>query len=115
MGGTIMLSELNGSEMGAFLPGLKKVIKKIGKVTSPITTGIAKTFLPSSFVDAAARLDPTKARAFDNAKKAASELLQPQVPSVQKENAKSKLSFNPAVIGIGVAAIAALVLLKKRR
>jgi hypothetical protein len=45
---------------GKFLPGLTKVVKKIGKVTSPITTAAARAFLPASVVNAAAKLDPTK-------------------------------------------------------
>jgi len=48
------------SRLGAFLPGLGKFAKKVGKVTSPFTTAIAKSFLPSSLVDAAAGFDPTK-------------------------------------------------------
>lgn len=46
----------NDERIGAFLPGLKKV----GKVTSGITGGIAKTFLPASMVDSLSKLDPTK-------------------------------------------------------
>lgn len=48
------------SRLGAFLPGLTKFAKSVGKVTSPFTTAIAKSFLPSSLVDAAAGFDPTK-------------------------------------------------------
>jgi hypothetical protein len=53
------------SRLGAFLPGLGKFVKKVGKVTSPYTTAIAKSLLtaanlPPSLVDAAAGFDPTK-------------------------------------------------------
>ena len=54
-----MATYYGDDSLGAFLPGLGKFIKKVGKVTSPITTGIAKAFLPASLVNAAATLDPT--------------------------------------------------------
>jgi hypothetical protein len=52
-------------EIGAFLPGLKKAIKKIGKTTSKVTGSIAKTAaasvgIPSSAIDALSKIDPTK-------------------------------------------------------
>jgi hypothetical protein len=47
--------------IGAFLPGLMKVVKKVGKVTSGVTTGIARTVgVPQSALNALAHLDPTK-------------------------------------------------------
>lgn len=105
-----MITEMNGYEMGAFLPGLKK----IGKYTSKVTGGIAKQFLPSALVDVAARLDPTK-RGFAQSKKSAAELLAPTPAPVPKVRPKAKLALSPAVIGVGVAALGALVLLGKRR
>lgn len=106
-----MLSEINGVEMGAFLPGLKK----IGKFTSKVTGGIAKAFIPASIVNAAAAFDPTRKKGLANAKKSASELLKPDAPAVPKVRPKAKLALSPAMIGIGVAALGALVLLGKRR
>lgn len=49
--------------LGAFLPGLKKFVKKVGKVTSGITTGVAKAVgVPQSAIDALAKIDPTKSK-----------------------------------------------------
>jgi len=57
-----MASYYGDDSLGAFLPGLTKFVKKIGKITSPITTGIAKSFLPASLVNAAATIDPTRSQ-----------------------------------------------------
>jgi hypothetical protein len=47
--------------LGAFLPGLKKFFKKVGKVTSKITTAAARFVgVPKSALDALAKIDPTK-------------------------------------------------------
>jgi hypothetical protein len=47
--------------LGAFLPGLKKFVKKVGKVTSKITTAAAKFVgVPQSAINALAKVDPTK-------------------------------------------------------
>lgn len=50
-----------GPQMGAWKI-FKKIggaIKKIGKITRPFTTALAKTFIPSSVVNALAKADPT--------------------------------------------------------
>lgn len=104
-----MLSEMNGNEMGAFLPGLKKV----GKFTRKITGGIAKAFIPASIVNAAAAFDPTRKKGLANAKKSASELLSP--PQSPAPKVRPKMTVSPAMIGIGVAALGALLLIGKRR
>lgn len=104
-----MITEMNGYEMGAFLPGLKK----IGRYTSKVTGTIAKAFIPASLVDAAAKLDPSR-RGLAQSKKSAAELLTPS-PVPVKSKAKAAFSLSPAIIGIGVAALGALVLLGKRR
>jgi len=57
--GQAILTHLGDDELGKFLPGLMKVVKKVGTVTRGITTAIAKTVLPSSMVDALAKIDPT--------------------------------------------------------
>jgi hypothetical protein len=103
-----MLDTLNGAYMGKgkFLPGLKKFARKA-------TTAIAKTFLPSSVVDAAANFDPTKKKALANAKKSATELLQPTAQP--KKIVKPKAKLPVAYIGIGLAAVGALLLIGKRR
>ena len=108
-----MLSEINGVALGRgkFLPGLKK----IGRYTSKYTGAIAKAFLPSSLVNAAAAFDPSKAKGLANAKKSASELLSPTPAPLSKVKSKSKLALTPTTIGIGVAALAGLFLLGKRR
>lgn len=116
--------------MGKFLPGLTKVIKKIGKITSPITTKLAKTFLPSSIVDAAAKLDPTgKGNVVPQAVAAVKTLVaakQEEAPSLlpaqttpgalQKTAIMNTLK-NPLVIGVVAvgAGIVLLMVMKKRR
>lgn len=106
-----MLSEMSGNQLGAFLPGLRK----IGKYTSKVTGTIAKAFIPSGIVNAAAAFDPSRKKGLANAKKSASELLKPTPAPVSKVRPKAKLALSPAVIGVGVAAIGALVFLGKRR
>ncbi|MGB7569575.1 MAG: hypothetical protein WBM07_17055 [Chitinivibrionales bacterium] len=51
--------QAQGVLMGKFLPGLMKVVKNVGKITSPFTTALAKTFLPSGVVNALAKADPS--------------------------------------------------------
>jgi hypothetical protein len=101
--------------LGAFLPGLKKV----GKLTSGITGGIAKTFLPAATVDALSKLDPTKkgtvTQKITAAKKAAS-----APPPNKKGNDKifeaiGKKMMEPNAKNIMIIAgsgIGALILLK---
>jgi len=117
---------LSGGEaevLGAFLPGLMKVVKKIGKFTSPITTKIAKTFLPASIVNAAAHLDPTKKGNITPAAIAAvKELVQskaaeaPAVPTATQiqTQALTKTLTSPLVLGIAGAGILVLILMRKR-
>jgi hypothetical protein len=112
---------------GAFLPGLTKVFKKIGKVTAPITTKLAKTFLPASVVDAAAKLDPTKKGAITPKAVAAVQTLVtakekgaavPAVipsPTQVKIEALTKTLLNPMVLGIAGAGVLVIILLRKRR
>ena len=108
-----MLSQYSGNEtLGAFLPGLKKIVKRVGKVTSPFTSKIAKSFLPSSLVDSAAAFDPVK-KGLAQAKKSATDLLKP--PPAPKTTVKPKAAISPAIIGVGIAAVAALFLIGKRR
>lgn len=114
---------------GKFLPGAAKVIKKIGKVTSPITTAAAKAFLPASLVSAAAKLDPTKKglitpkavaavqslTASSQAEKAA-ELEKMLAPGAMEKDALMKTLTNPKVLAIiGAGAVVLFVLSKKRR
>jgi hypothetical protein len=112
---------------GAFLPGLTKVFKKIGKFTAPITTKLAKTFLPSSIVDAAAKLDPTKKGAITpKAVAAVQELVKAKeagvavpanIPSASKVKIEAlmKTLTNPLVLGIAGAGVLVIILLRKRR
>jgi hypothetical protein len=104
-----MLDTLNGNEMGSFLPGLKKV----GKFTSKYTSAIAKAFIPAGIVNAASAFDPTKKKALANAKKAASEILQPTPAAKKVVKPKAKLPIAP--IAIAVAALGALVVFSKKR
>jgi hypothetical protein len=114
--------------MGATI--FSKIVKKIGKVTSPITTAIAKKFLPASVVNAAAKLDPTKkGLVTPNAVAAVKELvkakeaetpaitaLAPTASAIQK-NAIMNTLKNPLVIGALVVGggIIVLMLTKKKR
>lgn len=65
--GAAICGDLSGEDieyLGAFLPGLKKVVKKIGKVTSKITTAAARVVgIPQSAINALAKVDPTKLKA----------------------------------------------------
>jgi len=65
--GAVIAGDLSGEDieyLGAFLPGLKKVVKKIGKVTSKITTAAARVVgVPQSAINALAKVDPTKLKA----------------------------------------------------
>jgi hypothetical protein len=96
--------------LGAFLPGLKKVAKKVGKVTSPITTGIAKTFIPAPIVSALAKVDPTKKGA--STKAAVAELQKP-APKAVVPVPKSSLKIDTKkVLIVGGAGVGALILLR---
>jgi hypothetical protein len=97
--------------IGAFLPGLTKAIKKVGKFTSPITTGIAKTFIPAGIVDAAAHLDPTRksssvAKAFQSVALVPANKTAVTVPASVLGIDTKKLAI------IGGAGIGSLILLK---
>ena len=91
----------DGEELGAFLPGLKK----IGKFTHKITGGIAKAIIPASLVDAAAALDPTK----KGKSKAVVPVPAKQVITVPKTIAGIDTK---KVLIIGGAGIGSLILLK---
>jgi len=93
--------------LGAFLPGLTKVAKKIGKVTSPYTTAIAKSFLPSALVDAAAGFDPTK----KGGKKDFNAMLNAVNPPVVPVRVHRPLNVKKIAIIAG-AGVGALVLIK---
>jgi hypothetical protein len=93
-----------------FLPGLTKGIRKVGKVTSGFTTGIAKTVgIPAPLLKAFSKLDPTKK------KQSGTEAVQALIP-VEKE----VVPVAPGATGIDVkkiaivggGAVAALVVLK---
>lgn len=91
--------------IGAFLPGLRK----IGKVTSKFTGGIAKTFLPPSLVNAAANLDPTKKN--PSAKAAVAAVNAPPKTSVPVKKNALNIDVKKVAI-IGGAGVGALILLK---
>lgn len=113
-----------------FLPGLKKVlpaikksVRAVGKVTSPITTAAARAFLPKSLVDAAAKLDPTKkgtvqqkaAAAVQSLTRAVQEEKELSLPDERKD-ALIKTLTNPKVLGIiAGGAVILFVMSKKRR
>lgn len=104
-----MLSSINGAYMGkGFLPGLKKAVRGV-------TTTVAKAFLPSSLVDAAASFDPTRKKALDNSKKSATELIKPtpKPKAIVKPRAK-QIPIVPLAIG-GVAILALIIIGKKGR
>lgn len=98
--------------LAAFLPGLKKAVKKVGKVTSGFTTGIAKAFVPSGVVNALAKFDPTTKGGI---KPGVSSLIQTTKPATIKAVVPvpaSAASFDMKKIAIigGSAAAALLVL-----
>lgn len=109
---------LGAKKKGGFL----KVLKKIGKFTAPITTGIAKTFLPAAVVNAAAKLDPTrKGKITPKAVQQAVATLQkdPLVNAVPsdttiKANALLDTLKNPKVLAIIGGGIVLLMVMKKR-
>jgi alkanesulfonate monooxygenase SsuD/methylene tetrahydromethanopterin reductase-like flavin-dependent oxidoreductase (luciferase family) len=69
--------------LGAFLPGLKKFFKKVGKVTSKITTAAARFVgVPKSALDALAKIDPTKRGSMIDKAIAAAQAM-PSTPSQQ--------------------------------
>lgn len=92
--------------IGAFLPGLKK----IGKATSKVTGGIAKAFLPSSLVDAAAKLDPTK-KGGSSVQQAVATVTTPQKQVFQVSSSSMKIDGKKIAI-IGGAGLATLIGLK---
>lgn len=128
--GRAILQKLQGVEreapefMGAFLPGLKKVVKKIGKFTSPITTKIAKMAarvvgIPPSAIDSLARIDPTAANAL-KLQLSKTPTAQAVAPLLTPEQAPAGgFKIKPLHIGIagGAAAliIVTILLLKKRK
>ena len=113
---------------GKFLPGLSKAMKKIGKITSPITTAAAKAFLPASLVNAAAKLDPTKRglvtpkaiaavqslTASAQAEKAA-ELETALKPGSIEKDALMKTLTNPKVLAIVAGGAVVLFVMSKRK
>lgn len=103
--------QVNPPLLGAFLPGLMKPLKKIGKITSGFTTALAKGAagmigIPPSAIDALAHLDPTAHSALLNqlAAKGKTAPIQPVIAP----KPKSKI-FTPLNIGIGAGAGALLV------
>lgn len=127
--GRAILAKLQGAEenypelLGAFLPGLTKIIKKIGKFTSPITTKIGKLAaglvgIPASAIDSLAKADPT-------AHAALIQQLAAKIPAGQTAAAvttpggKKTGGISPLYIGLaaGGAAIIILtiILTKKKR
>jgi hypothetical protein len=94
--------------MGAFLPGLTKAIKKVGKVTSGITTGLARTVgVPQSALNALAHVDPTKGKPSATAAVAALKKVEP----VKKEAVKIDAKKIAIIAGGGVGALILLKLL----
>jgi hypothetical protein len=102
--------------------GFITALKNIGKFTSPITTGLAKTFLPASIVNAAAKLDPTKKGVVTpKAVQQAVAIVQNDplvnVPSTDtgiKANALLDTLKNPKVLAIIGGGAVLLFILKKR-
>jgi hypothetical protein len=112
--------------MGAFLPGLKKAIKKVGKFTSGITTGLARAVgVPQSALNALAHIDPTKkgsagSQILTTAQQVATSFLPGQnkavVPvqsSALKANPKNMLIIAGA--GVGVLALIGVVVATRRK
>lgn len=100
----------DAEELGAFLPGLKKGLRKVGRVTSGLTTGIARTIgIPQSVIDAASKLDPT--RKGTTARGAVAAITpQPQKPVQRTSKAAFKLDAKNIAIVAGAGAAGLIVL-----
>jgi hypothetical protein len=109
--------------MGSLLSWAKGAVKKIGKITSPITTAIAKKFLPDSVVNSMAKIDPTKGTPKMQAVVASVQSMLPQnaksssVPTETQQtiSAIGKTAMNPMVLAIAGAGVLAIILMSKRR
>ena len=110
--------------LGAFLPGLMKPLKKIGRVTSKITGGLAKIAagafgIPPSAINALAHIDPTTHAALMNKIADAKGIKLPTVPGGTLPQAPEETKkIKPLYIAIGAGAlviIGALFFSKKRR
>lgn len=97
--GAISDGRLSGEDieyLGAFLPGLKKFVKKVGKVTSKITTAAARFVgVPQSAINALAKVDPTKAKKGSVAQQAI------QAAQALVATPKSIVPVSPAAAGFG--------------
>jgi hypothetical protein len=104
--------------------GFLNVIKSIGKFTRPITTAVAKTFLPASVVNAAAKLDPTAKKSGKVTPKAVQQAIailekNPLVTATPSDTAIKTGALletlkNPAVLAIIGGGIVLLVLMRKK-
>ncbi len=101
---------------GAFLPGFMKVVKKVGKFTSPITSAIAKAVIPSSIVDALSKADPTAhSQLMDALSKSASVVIADVKKGEQHAVAAVKTNPIPKVAIVGAGALVAVLLLARRK
>lgn len=106
---------------GKFLPGFKKAVRKIGKVTSPVTGAIAKSFLPAGVVNTLAKFDPSRKSGSAGATKALATIIKP-VAEVKAANMTSpeldalkKTALDPRILMIAGGGILALLFLSKKR
>lgn len=112
---------LGAAKKKRFLPGVMKVAKKIGKTTAPITSAVAKAFLPASVVDLAAKFDPTRKRVTPKTIQAALEqsakdttAMQAIVPGTETKTALMKTLTDPRVLGIAAGGIVLITLMSRR-
>jgi len=106
--------------LGKFLPGLMKAVKKVGKVTSKITTGAARAVgVPQSVINALAKVDPSKKGGVKPGQVVATIIpsVGPSKEVVAVPSSTSKMNIkNIAIIaGAGVGGVVLLSLLLSRR
>jgi hypothetical protein len=101
----------DADSLGGFFAKIKGGLRKIGRVTSGITTGIARRIgIPESVLSAASRLDPTR-RGGPSAQAAAKELTKPPKRAILVKPSAFKLDAKNIAI-IGGAGVAGIVLIK---
>jgi hypothetical protein len=104
--------------LGAFLPGLTKVLKKAGKFTSGITTAAARFVgVPQSALNALAHIDPTKKGSVtQKAMSAVSAVVAPQpqtkvVIAVPKSAMQMDVKKVAIIAGAGIGSLIVLKIL----
>jgi hypothetical protein len=102
-----------------FLPGLTKAVKKVGKVTSGVTTAVARGVgVPPSLLTALSKIDPTKGKKASATKAITALIVPPEKDVVKVEEGATKVDFKKIAIigGVGVGSLIVLkIILSPRR